>query len=240
MTTLHVDDDALREAVAAYPTVAGVESDADFPHGAAHRGHRSTCRSPPLIVGGAAASPSPPTARCCAATARARCPPCPMRDPPGGTRLHRPRRPARHRRPRRRAGGAARARRTGSQGQGRPDVAPARRPHAGLRRPEPPGRQVGGRGRRAAPTRPPGAPAISTSAIPERPAAGGLAEPPNPASADPPPAGSTAADDTAARRRTTRRDGSTDRRRPRRTAPRPTRRPTPDRIAGLHLSVNLD
>ena len=32
MTTLHVDDDALREAVAAYPTVRGIEANADFPH----------------------------------------------------------------------------------------------------------------------------------------------------------------------------------------------------------------
>jgi cell division protein FtsQ len=33
MTTLDVDDDALREAVASFPEVRGVTADADFPHG---------------------------------------------------------------------------------------------------------------------------------------------------------------------------------------------------------------
>jgi cell division protein FtsQ len=33
MTTLNVDDDALRRAVAAFPEVRGVTADADFPHG---------------------------------------------------------------------------------------------------------------------------------------------------------------------------------------------------------------
>jgi cell division protein FtsQ len=33
MTTLNVDDDALREAVATFPEVRGVTADADFPHG---------------------------------------------------------------------------------------------------------------------------------------------------------------------------------------------------------------
>jgi cell division protein FtsQ len=33
MTTLHVRRDALRSAVAAYPSVAGLRVDADFPHG---------------------------------------------------------------------------------------------------------------------------------------------------------------------------------------------------------------
>ena len=32
MTTLHVREDELREAVEAYPTVTGIEADADFPH----------------------------------------------------------------------------------------------------------------------------------------------------------------------------------------------------------------
>ncbi|HET6548449.1 MAG TPA: hypothetical protein VFG79_08340 [Solirubrobacter sp.] len=32
MTTLHVDEDALREATAGYSSVAGIEADADFPH----------------------------------------------------------------------------------------------------------------------------------------------------------------------------------------------------------------
>jgi cell division protein FtsQ len=35
MTTLHVRRDALRSAVAAYPSVAGLRVDADFPHGLA-------------------------------------------------------------------------------------------------------------------------------------------------------------------------------------------------------------
>lgn len=46
MTTLHVDEAALRASVAGFPTVVGVSADADFPHGLAIR----VRERPPVLI----------------------------------------------------------------------------------------------------------------------------------------------------------------------------------------------
>lgn len=46
MTTLNVDEDALRTAVAAFPTVVNVEADSDFPHGLAI----TVTERPPVLI----------------------------------------------------------------------------------------------------------------------------------------------------------------------------------------------
>ena len=66
MTTLHVREDALRSAVAAYPVVASLRTETDFPHGLriVVNAHEPVAA---VTAGGGADGRRRATARCCAA-----------------------------------------------------------------------------------------------------------------------------------------------------------------------------
>ena len=69
MSTLHVDEDALRDAVEPFASVADLRIRPDFPHDAAHRGDRAPARRASSQTGGSRCPR--PAAACCSTACRA-------------------------------------------------------------------------------------------------------------------------------------------------------------------------